>query len=405
MSLFTKIFGSKTTADQAAAKPKKADFIAALSLHVSGEREAALGAYQSIAEELPNDALAPFFAAAIKAASGDAAAAAESLRQLSGHVAAQGENISRVMSLELLAQVGDQPLPLSVPAVAEIIASFGDQLRGGGFLQESAVCLEIAAGLIPDNPHLLHKFGDTLHDLRIYDYAESVLQDALKHAPNHWGALYTYAVLLQDLGRDAEAIACYEKAVTFNPDHANCQNNYGAALLRTNRVEEALVHCTLAEGLDPKSPLVKVNLGNIRMLLQEYETARTCFSEAIALNDNFAPAYFGLASVEQSLGSDPTRVRELYLKGIEINPLIPEAHQALGNLLADDGNPQALAHFATAAQLNGNLKHLRRDFGRACLLLERRQEAEEHLKIALQQNPDDAMVQGMLAKLEAEKTA
>src|SRR5207344_177567 len=98
------------------------------------------------------------------------------------------------------------------------------------------------------------------------------------------------------------------KAVRLDPDHVKCQNNYGAALIMTNRLDEALAHCTLAAGLAPDFLPVKINLGNIHLLLKEYETARTIYLEAISLDKNLAPAYFGLASAEQFLGSDSGRV-------------------------------------------------------------------------------------------------
>jgi tetratricopeptide (TPR) repeat protein len=398
MSFLSNIFGTKATeVKKAAAAPLKFDFRTALLMHLRGELEQALGAYLQIAVEHPDDILAPFFAAAIKAGQGNTAEAAESLRALSRQIASVGENISQTISLQLVA------LERSLPPLAEVAISFGDCLKKEGFLQESAVCFEIGSALTPDNSQVLYKLGDTLHDLRIYDYAESVLLEAIKYAPYHWGALYTYAVVLQDLGRDEEATSYYNRAVMLNPDHANSQNNYGAALLRTNRLEEALAHCNQAARLDPSSPLVKINLGNIYLLMQEYETARTCFTEALSLNDNFAPAYFGLASVEQSLNSNPSRIKELFIKGIEINPSIPEAHHALGNLLAGEGNPEALSHFSAAAHLNNRLKNLQKDFGRACLKLGRREEALEHLRIALQQSPDDVMVQDLIAGMEAEK--
>ena len=403
MSLLSKIFGAKVTADTSAAEPRACDFVSALSLHLRGDLDPALSTYLNIAQALPDDALAPFFAAAIKAGKGETVEAVESLRSLSRHFSLVGETLPQATIRELIEQVTGQLI--SIPAVAEIMVNFGDLLKKEGFVQESAVCFEIAAGLAPDNAHVLHKLGDTLHDLRIYDYAEAVLLEAIKYAPNHWGALYTYAVLLQDLGRDDEAITYYEKAARLYPDHVNCQNNYGAALLRTNRLDEALAHCTLAAGLDPISPFVKINLGNIYLLMQKYETARTCFTEAIELNDNLAPAYFGLGSAEQALNSDHGRIQELYLKAIELNPSIPQIHHALGVLLAGDGNPEALSHFSTAAQLNNNLKNLHKDFGTACLQLGRREEALDHLRMALQQDPEDVTVQEALARMEAESPA
>lgn len=404
MSLFDKMFGKKEAPEKASdtpAPPQDVDFITALTMQVRGDLASALSAYLNIAEKTPDYALAPFFAATVTAEKGDTAAAAETLRTLSRQFSSAGESISRGIAMELAELLQERAIP-KVPAVAEIVVSFGDLLKKEGLVRESAVCFEIATGLAPDNAHMLHKLGDTLHDLRIYDYAESVLQEALKHAPNHWGAMYTYAVLLQDLGRNEEAVSYYERAVKLVPTHVSCQNNYGAALLRVNRLDEAFTHCTLAAELDPQAPLVKINLGYIHSLRQEYETARACFSEAIALDGTLAPAYFGLASVERSLQGDPTQIRELYLKAIELAPALAEAHYALGNLLAGEGDEQALSYFSTADRLNGAVRNLQRDFGIACLNFGRREEALQHLRLALQQTPDDVALQEFLAKAEAE---
>jgi len=401
MGLFNNMFMTGHKVQGAASQSRKVDFNATLLLHLRGETGQALDNYLKIAEDLPDDNLAPFFASAIKADQGSTAEAAENLRLLSKRASLKEEAISRAVTLDLIALMSDDPF-LSVPAVADIVVTFGDILKKGGFVRESAVCFEIAAELAPDNVHVLYRLGDTLHDLRIYDYAESVLLEALKHAPNHWETLYTYAVLLQDLKRYEEAVTYYEKAVKLNPDHAKCQNNYGAALMMMNRLDEALAHCTRAAELAPDFLPVKINLGNIHLLLQHYETARTNYLEAISLDRNLAPAYFGLASAEHKLGSDPARVRELYLKVIELNPSIPDAHHALGNLLAYEGNPEALPHFSAAAQLNNNLKNLHKDFGHACLLLGRREEALEHLMIAREQNPEDTATRDALSRLEEE---
>lgn len=404
MSLFDKMFGGKNTtntADKSPGETRNADLIAAVAMHIRGEMDGALSAYLKIIEDLPEDNLAPFFAAALLAGTGNISEAGERLRSLSRRIAQKEEAISLTVTQDFLALASSEPT-LKIPAAAEIIMSFGDRLKENHLLQESAVCFEIAAGLLPDRANVLHKLGDTLHDLRIYDYAESVLLKALEYEPKNWGALYTYAVLLQDLGRFPEAITYYEQAVALNPDHVNSQNNYGAALMMEDRLEDALEHCTLAAGLDPSSPWVKVNLGNIYLLKKEYETARSCFKEAVSLKKDLAHAYFGLGSVEQLLGSDSEQVRELYLKAIELNPTIPDIHHALGNLLAGEGKQEALTYFSAAAELNNYLKNLHRDFGRVCLQMGRRDEAIEHLRIAILQNPSDPEARDLLAKAEEE---
>ncbi|MBU5612946.1 tetratricopeptide repeat protein [Geomonas azotofigens] len=400
MGIFGKMFGKDSAESRGATPAKGINFITALSMHVRGELEPALSAYAAMAEADPNDFLALFFTAAVKAADGKLEEAVQGLRELSGRISETGESISRVIVVELANLLADDSVTVKRPAVTELVVSFGDLLKQEGQTREGAVCYEIATGLAPDNAHVLHKLGDTLHDLRIYDYAESVLQEALKHAPYHFGALYTYAVLLQDLGRNEEAIAQYEKAVKLVPTHVGCQNNFGSALLRANRLDEALEHCSTALELDPKAPLVKINLGYIYLLKQDYAAARKSFSGAIELNDQLAPAYYGLASAEQALDGDPKTIRELYLKAIEVNPSIAEAHYALANVLAGANDPQALDYYATALQLNSSLPNLRRDYGCACLQLGKREEGLELLKLAVMLNPEDSIARDLLAQAQ-----
>lgn len=399
MGFFDKMFGSKDGGTKSV-EEEGADLVTALQMHLRGELQSSLAAYETFAVDSPNDNLAPFFAAAARAALGDINEAAEGLRALSRRAAEEETTISRAVAGDLVALLHEEPF-LKVPEVTELVISLGDTLKSHRLVQESAVCFEVAAGLLPDHANVLYKLGDTLHDLRMYDYADTVLQEALRLAPNHWDSLYTHAVLLQDLGRFDEALEQYENAVRLNPDHVKCRNNYGAALMMANRLDEAVAQCSEAERLDPSFPLVQVNLGNINLLKGDAEAARACFERAISLDGTLALAHFGLGSAEQSLGADGERVRQLYLRAIELNPSFAEFHHALGRLLAREGDPEALMYLAAAVQLNGSLRYVYRDLGLACLQMGRREEGMEHLKAALLQNPDDAEIRNLLSEQPA----
>lgn len=415
MGFWDKFFGGKEKADTGSAQgsgrkekkvadPQAVDFVAALSMQLRNELDPAFAAYVKLVEEDPLDKLSTFFASSIMAGKGGVSEAANNLRSLSHRIGSEGDSISRAISTELFDAVLDHP-GVRIPPVAELAVAFGETLKGGGFLQEAAVCFEIASSLVPGNAHVLHKFGDTLHDLRMYEYAENVLQGALRLASHHWGALYTYAVLLHDLGRHEEAIVYYERAVQVDPNHANSRNNYGSALMALGRFDEALEQCNLAAELAPEAPLVKVNLGNIHLMKQQYDEARGCFEQALALDANLAQAHFGLGAVEQKLGGDAKKVRELYLKAIELAPSIPQFHHALAKLLAGEGEEEALSHFAAAEKLDQALPELQRDFGSTCLGLGRWEEGLKHLETAIEQNPEDAVAREILAMAQKQGQA
>ena len=63
---------------------------------------------------------------------------------------------------------------------------------------------------------------------------------ALQFAPDHPGAHYNRGVALLKLGRYAEAVAANDRALAAAPDHANAWLNRGKALAQLNRYEEAV---------------------------------------------------------------------------------------------------------------------------------------------------------------------
>ena len=45
--------------------------------------------------------------------------------------------------------------------------------------------------------------------------------------PNHPEAHYNFGIVLKKLGKELQAISCYEKAIKINPNYADAYNNLG----------------------------------------------------------------------------------------------------------------------------------------------------------------------------------
>lgn len=399
MGFFSKFFGTKEVGNDAAQTARGDDLFSALSLHLAGEADAAATLYRQLGAGQPAAILAPFLSATLLAAGGAVAEAAERLRELSRRCAADNAALSQCVVRELDTLFREE-LVFDVAAVAGIVVDCGECLKKKGFAAESAVCFEIASVFLPNDPAVLYQLGDTLHDLKNYSYAEKVLKKVLEIAPDHWFALYVYAVLLQDLGRYDEAISYFERAIALNPDHVKCQNNYGAALMQVGRLDEARFHCTLAAQQDPDFLQARLNLGNIHLLKTEYDSAKACFEQVLAVNSRISHGYIGLAAVELQAGGEGARAIALYRKALECPPPFPAVHHALGNLLLETGDVAALEHYAAAAGLYATLPGLHRDFGRACLHFGRREEGLEHLRLAIEQNPEDQAARELLARAQ-----
>lgn len=81
--------------------------------------------------------------------------------------------------------------------------------------------------------------------------AESVLRDGLRHRPDEAALHTSLAVLLENSGRDAEALAEYVRAAALSPRDAQAQASAAEALQRAGRDSEAAEHWRRVFTLDP----------------------------------------------------------------------------------------------------------------------------------------------------------
>ena len=133
------------------------------------------------------------------------------------------------------------------------------------------------------------------------------------------------------------------------------------------------------------------------------------FEEAIAKDPAFAPAYAGLAEAYAfGSGTDETehdetleRMRAAAEKAIQLDPLLAEAHYALGAAYARDARwEQSEKSFRRAIELGPNLSEVRYRFAGYLLLpLGRIEEALQQARMAEKTDPLSPGVQGALANV------
>jgi TolB-like protein len=120
------------------------------------------------------------------------------------------------------------------------------------------------------------------------------------------------------------------------------------------------------------------------------------FQDVIAKDPAFAPAYAGLAEAYSTLasiaGAEPdnlVKMREMAERAIQLDPLLEEAHDALGVVYARDGQwTQAEASFRRAIELNPNSELTRVNYVTSLLWpLGRIDEALQQLRAAERSGP------------------
>jgi TolB-like protein/Flp pilus assembly protein TadD len=135
------------------------------------------------------------------------------------------------------------------------------------------------------------------------------------------------------------------------------------------------------------------------------------FQQAAAKDPSFAPAYSGLASAlayRSGQGFDAaeraeqmSQMREAAGKAVELDPLLAEAHEALGSMYARDAQWQmSEKSFRRALELDPNDSSLRRALANNLLMpLSRIGESVAEMRLAERSDPLSAEVQRVLAHI------
>ncbi len=122
-------------------------------------------------------------------------------------------------------------------------------------------------------------------------------------------------------GRDAEALADFNRSIELEPDFAPSYYNRGSALMHLNRLDEAEADFTRAIELSPEFSTAYLQRGVTRFYQQRYDKAIQDFDRTIELEPRAADAYYNRAQCRyaqeqyEAAMRDVAICRELGFKG------------------------------------------------------------------------------------------
>jgi tetratricopeptide (TPR) repeat protein len=124
----------------------------------------------------------------------------------------------------------------------------------------------------------------------------------LAQDPTLRGLRYERALLLDALGRAAEARTNLEDELARDPMHFGALNNLAGLYFKAGDVRGARVAFQQLVDRHPASPVAHANLGFMLLKNGELASARTAYERAIALDPAHAEAHKGLGLVLKALG-------------------------------------------------------------------------------------------------------
>ncbi|MBU0550937.1 tetratricopeptide repeat protein [Myxococcota bacterium] len=181
----------------------------------------------------------------------------------------------------------------------------------------------------PNDPRLHTLMGTVLRDKGVLNKAEAEFKLALHLNPKDALALAGLGVLYDLRGDHAAAKEAHTQAIALAPLSARLQNNLGFSCFLAGDTPAAISAYEEAISLDPSASHVYINLGfALTRQGKDHEALRIfrqALDEAAALNN--------LAMGQELRGADED-AQESYMRALEINPRLSEAHKNLERLSA-----------------------------------------------------------------------
>jgi tetratricopeptide (TPR) repeat protein len=185
-----------------------------------------------------------------------------------------------------------------------------------------------------------------------------------------------------------DAIAQFQQALQINPGYAEAHNDLGAALLQQGKVDEAIAHYQQALQIEPGSGNAHYNLGNVLLRKGKVDDAIAQFQQALQINPDDADARNNLGDALLQKGSVDEAIAQ-FQKAQQIKP-DAETCYSLGNALVQKGSvDEAISCFQKALQINPDYADAHVNLGGALLQKGAVDEAISQFQQALQINPSD----------------
>jgi tetratricopeptide (TPR) repeat protein len=164
------------------------------------------------------------------------------------------------------------------------------------------------------------------------------LHEALEHCraavrlrPNFAEAHSNLGNVLREMGRLAEAKACYAEALRLQPKQAMIHNNLGQALQEEGKLDEALACYQRGLQFEPNLARLHCNLASLLEEQEKYAEAITRYEIALRLEPNYAEAHNGLGWVGHELGRYE-EAQDRYRTALRLKPDFAPAHCNLGTV-------------------------------------------------------------------------
>jgi len=180
------------------------------------------------------------------------------------------------------------------------------------------------------------------------------LTQLIEKRPEDWLLRQQFALLLDSIGRQSEAVEQLSAIAKQLPHNAAAQYRLGAQYNRMKQREKAEVALRKTIELRPDFVRAYNSLGICLSHQDRASESYDCFAKAVSIQPTFAEAYVNWGMVLSAKGQQDAAI-EKYLQAIDVAPNDLKAHAELGKHFVSGNNYQdAMPHYEAIARVLPN---------------------------------------------------
>lgn len=229
---------------------------------------------------------------------------------------------------------------------AAIFSQLRDSKRAVRYFEEA---LKLAEN--EDRDEIYLDLASELEQLRDFNAAIAVLEEAMRQNPKNEGALYELAFCFDQLGNNQRAIASYSAFLEDNPYSFTAWYNLGNTYSKGERFADAVIAYEYCLAINERFSPAYFNMGNAQLSLEQYNESIVSFLKCIELDGDDALTYCYLGEAYEQLEQLETSW-DYYQRSLSLAPSLAEAWLGLGIVKDLQGKPkESLAYIERAIEL------------------------------------------------------
>lgn len=219
-----------------------------------------------------------------------------------------------------------------------------------GDYAQSVVAMKKAEKLAPLGNDARFTLAMAYVILKHSDMAQPELERLTRADPQKALYFYWLSRAHYDQKHYAEGVANARKAIQLDPKFTRAQDDLGLCYEALGRYEEAIEAYNQALALNrraqPPSPWPPLDFGALLVKLNRLDEARVYLEEALRYDERFPQGHYELGLLLDKQGKQSDAIRELRIAA-SLAPSYAEPHYALGRIYTQIGNlPEAQKEFA-----------------------------------------------------------